>query len=864
MDYYPHSAPASPSQPRRSVPSQGSLPPSPIPPRALYPQASAETLRPDVALHSAHSAPGSPTPSRPRAHIHYAVPSPVGSAAVPPSTPTASQRDLVGRIATVRRKVPLQTGNFVVDFPVAPKYLDECEEKKDNEFLRLRYTAVTCDPDDFAKPEFGYDLRPRLLRRDTELFIVMTMYNEDEQLFAKTMSSVQKNIAFMCSEGCPVSWGPDGWKNVVVCIVSDGRTKVNKRVLTMLQAMGVYAPGLERVQVDGKQVTAHLYEFTTQISFDENLEIRTHRNGIVPVQVLFCLKEKNAKKINSHRWFFNAFGPMLKPNVCVLLDVGTKPTSTSIFHLWRAFDADSQVGGACGEIAVDLGAGCSNLLNPLVAAQNFEYKMSNILDKPLESVFGYIQVLPGAFSAYRYSALQNSSITTGPLASYFKGEKHNDQASVSEANMYLAEDRILCFELVTKRNENWLLKYVKNAKAETDAPSTLPELVSQRRRWLNGSTFAAVHAVLNFSAFWQSSHSFPRKLVFLFQEMYNCYNLLFSWFAIGNFYLTFHLLFQGTQNPETDPFGGAGPTIFTVLQYLYFAALATLFIISFGNRPQASKVLYYSILVLFAIVMGFLLFMGGHTVYEGVPKTSQEWAEIGDLIIREPAFRDIIVSLGSTYGLYILSSVMHADPWHVLTSMVQYMFLLPAYVNIFNVYAFCNLHDISWGTKGDNVSQTVTIANAAVRNESKDEVTVELPKDDQASLNAMYEGSMRTLFNRPEKTKAGRDRQTKLDDYFRLYRTRVVLLWLLSNAALIIVFTTSAITEKIQAADNPVHPYLSFIFWSVAALSAVRFVGSTIYVVAWLLEAMGYVVFSRKFVPQSERNRKMQAKRSER
>jgi chitin synthase len=39
------------------------------------------------------------------------------------------------------------------------------------------------------------------------------------------------------------------------------------------------------------------------------------------------------------------------------------------------------VGGACGEIAVDVGKGCSNIVNPLVAAQNFEYKMSNILDK---------------------------------------------------------------------------------------------------------------------------------------------------------------------------------------------------------------------------------------------------------------------------------------------------------------------------------------------------------------------------------------------------------------------------------------------------------------------------------------------------
>ena len=105
--------------------------------------------------------------------------------------------------------------------------------------------------------------------------------------------------------------------------------------------------------------------------------------GIVPVQVIFCLKEKNQKKINSHRWFFNAFGPILQPNVCVLLDVGTMPGPTSIYHLWKAFDINSNVGGACGEIVALKGKYGQYLINPLVAAQNFEYKMSNILDKPL-------------------------------------------------------------------------------------------------------------------------------------------------------------------------------------------------------------------------------------------------------------------------------------------------------------------------------------------------------------------------------------------------------------------------------------------------------------------------------------------------
>ena len=74
-------------------------------------------------------------------------------------------------------------------------------------------------------------------------------------------------------------------------------------------------------------------------------------------------------------------------------------------------------------ICVDTGRGCSLLFtSPLAASQNFEYKMYNILEKPLESVFGYISVLPGAFSAYRYKALQTDHKGRGPLASYFKGE----------------------------------------------------------------------------------------------------------------------------------------------------------------------------------------------------------------------------------------------------------------------------------------------------------------------------------------------------------------------------------------------------------------------------------------------------------
>jgi chitin synthase len=370
-----------------------------------------------------------------------------------------------------KKEVQLINGELVLECKIPTILHSFLPRRDEREFTHMRYTAVTCDPDDFVVR--GYKLRQNIgsTMRETELFICVTMYNENEILFTRTMHGIMRNISHFCSRTKSRTWGKDGWQKIVVCIIADGRSKVHPRTLNALAAMGVYQEGIAKNMVNQKEVTAHVYEYTTQVSLDADLKFKGAEKGIMPCQVIFCLKEQNQKKLNSHRWFFNAFGRALEPNVCILLDVGTKPAPTALYHLWKAFDQDSNVAGAAGEIIAGKGKNYLGLFNPLVASQNFEYKMSNILDKPLESVFGYITVLPGALSAYRYYALQNDSTGHGPLSQYFKGETlQGKDADVFTANMYLAEDRILCWELVAKREERWVLKFVKSAVGETDVP----------------------------------------------------------------------------------------------------------------------------------------------------------------------------------------------------------------------------------------------------------------------------------------------------------------------------------------------------------------------------------------------------------
>ncbi|KAJ1311786.1 hypothetical protein OPQ81_010252 [Rhizoctonia solani] len=769
-------------------------------------------------------------------------------------TPSARQNEQWRRRQTIKRgktkRVKLEGGNFITEYAVPTPVAKAVEAKHQmtntNEFTHMRYTAATCDPDDFTH-ENGWSLRTSNYGRQTELLIAVTSYNEDKVLYARTLHGVMLNIRDICKTKQSKYWrkhaeeGTPAWQKITVALIVDGLEPMDKSVLDILATVGVYQDGVMKKEVDKKETVAHIFEYTTQLSIDADMQlVQPHgddANNLVPVQIIFLIKAKNQKKINSHRWLFNAIGKMLQPEICVLLDAGTKPGHKSIYYLWEAFYNDPNLGGACGEIHAMVGKGGKKLLNPLVAAQNFEYKMSNILDKPLESSFGYVSVLPGAFSAYRYRAILGR-----PLEQYFHGDhsladrlgkKGIHGMDIFTKNMFLAEDRILCFELVAKAGDKWTLAYVKPSKAETDVPESAAELIGQRRRWLNGSFAASVYSLVHFFKLYKSGHGIVRMFFFHIQGLYNVFSLIFSWFALANLWLTFSIIIELLPNQNVFIFGTKAVTFYInqALEWIYLAFLGLQFVLALGNRPKGERLTYFITLCVFAVLSVYLIVCSlwlTVLAFKGVTFTagSSTGQKVGELLSGTNGV--LMAALVATFGIYFISSFLYRDPWHMFSSFPQYMLLAPSFTNVLNTYAFCNLHDVSWGTKGSDKADVLPSVSS-----TKKEGAVAVVEDTekiQEDVDAAFEETVKRAVTKIE-TKEVIEKPT-MDDSNKTFRTRFVACWMLSNGALSVLISQANGLNTTEAEQKAVQStYFNVILWCTFGLSMVRFIGCLYYFV---------------------------------
>ncbi|CAJ0903974.1 2505_t:CDS:2 [Entrophospora sp. SA101] len=230
-----------------------------------------------------------------------------------------------------------------------------------------------------------------------------------------------------------------------------------------------------------------------------------------------------------------------------------------------------------------------------------------------------------------------------------------------------------------------------------------------------------------------------------------------------------------TADPATDPFRGFGDELFDIVRSLYIMVIVTIFISSMGNRPQGSKLIYTLCIVLFALIMATMLYCAGYTVYLSVIKDN-------------------------TINFKKLQSIKEA----------------------LSKAAFRDN-----GTSGD-----LAVAQPVAGKDGKKLLQVEVPTE-RKDINAAYDHLISDLKVKVREEKQHRDAATKKEDFYKLFRTNLVLVWMFTNGSLIVFFTSNTwknyVAEKnINGAYNP---YLTFVFWSVAGLSAFRTFGTVWYLI---------------------------------
>ncbi len=504
-------------------------------------------------------------------------------------------------------------------------------------------------------------VRPQRLGRRTTVLIGITCYNEEGTELRRSLAAIAANMQHLHAAGL-------GYQDVLVAVIFDGLDRIPPSMIDLLEELHLYSADVLQSTHEGLPVRVHVLERTVELPKDVNA-----REFHYPLQVSVWIKTENGGKLNSHLWMFQGLAVQINPKYVFLLDVGTCPRHDALLQLYSALEENPKAGGACGEITLRE-ARPTSILD---CAQLFEYKASHILSKSYEDMLsGYIACLPGAFSAYRWLAIRGS-----PLERYLRREGLPIRdLTPFLANMYLAEDRVLCLETVARRHSQWVSLYVKGSVAETDAPDNLVELILQRRRWLNGALFSGLMYLGRFPALLETDHSWMRKCGFIIQFVITVFEVIVTWLSLSLFFLSLQLIVISATSA-----GNMAPAAASAVYWMFSLACGCLVglqvIVGLASSVRAHSNVYlgisiaYGVIMLAAMVTGVLLVAGS------------------------PVSTFTLLGSAAALLVYPLTAAVHGELRVILAVFVQYVIALPVFTIVCPIFSFCNLGDVSWGTK---------------------------------------------------------------------------------------------------------------------------------------------------------------------
>ena len=86
-----------------------------------------------------------------------------------------------------------------------------------------------------------------------------------------------------------------------------------------------------------------------------------------------------------------------------------------------------------------------------------------------------------------------------------------------------------------------------------------------------------------------------------------------------------------------------------------------------------------------------------------------------DGIFTQQTFIYLLIGIVGAHFLIVLSAFDLYTYYEIVSCLLSYFFFIPSYINMFFIYSFCRIDDLSWGTKGLDAESKSAESNIRIK-----------------------------------------------------------------------------------------------------------------------------------------------------
>ena len=545
------------------------------------------------------------------------------------------------------------------------------------------------------KPPKGFD----------RISILIPMYNETTKDLKRTLFDLHTCIIEMNKIGA-------GFVNIL--LILDGWEVTDQSVKEYLQEL---YPGISN-EIKNLEYNPGVVETYVLQKVKENTPTYVNVDEEKRLKLTVLIKMDNRRKHNSHGWFLEAFAYEMQSDYIFLTDCGTRFDYKCLINLYRNITNDPKCSAITGRQRVmtkeqqETEDGFRGFMYRSMQRYDYEASIASYLGA--FSTFGMLPVIPGPCGLYRYPAicdvekrkslheraamLPNDVETNAPVHNPTSTEDsidvidyyvqtvslNPDETGMLLGSLLLAEDRILSYGVVMKTKERYHTKYEQNACFYFEAETEAQPFLQQRRRWING-TFAGylwilqrIHLLFNSEMFWLNKIFMS---ILIFSQL-----MMFIVTAFG-----ISIMMVGIRYPLIVSMKLPSLYVEIAIGCYLLLYVAFVYLHSSPKNPIKLNAILFDMITIANVLIVLVMMYGFALNFFDLNKITNVIIIAFNMIMPF-----VLAALHDWKSLFLM-----------ITSVVQYVVLLPTFTVWLSIYSFSRLWELTWGNRPSDKLKTI-------------------------------------------------------------------------------------------------------------------------------------------------------------